>query len=350
MNVYGFHNPDEIDTWEKDPDDNVYRGWNAGNAEFSWLRSSYNVDYDATYVNEEGERKPIYWILYPASTDAVGDRQTHSYKYIIEAAQKEIDEEIPARIAGSKDYWDNIYMKGVKEDVAAAMAVVNTYKGYEAGYQKWVEDRIAAEQARNKAQMDEFDAREAERAALANYDAKKLIADEGMWVYDEKWQVYTEIYGNKTPSNKTRKDNFTFVPLTKAIEKLEGETEDYYKAEKALYDLAKTAWDTAVADKDISLNDVKSILEAIEAKKADYDDNITELNLVKKLLQKTLEYGKLALEVFVQAYDEEIEELDEKIDVYSAIANMYKTIMNYYLGIVEEAVIEEPVEVEGEEE
>jgi len=311
------------------PEDNLTPAINLktpGKHNFGWLISSYEVDYEATMLDPEtGETILIADYLYPTgdkakevSVKAKYTEATNTFKedpktiYFDENGKKITDPEDPT-IARVPDYRQSMTFKNeilqkkidtaselVKDATAQAeklvtakenkakelKALFNKYKATEQAYKEWLKDRQDAEKDYNKALMDEFDAKQEYLAAKAKYDALKTVVDKDVWVY--------------TGENPNKNDGFVKMDVYQTIDwlekqnkRLEGEIED---ARQALSD------------------------------------------------------GKKALAYVNEIIDEAIEVLSERIEIMNAIANKYKAIMNAYLGIVEEGVDAEPVEVEGDEE
>ena len=326
--------PDEIGELEMGnyghksrPYDNLPRG-GVEKSNFGWLISSYEVDYEATMVDPEtGETILIADYLYPTGDKAkevtvkakyTEPNSINTYgKFTADVKVKYLDENgkvVPEASAAkvpdfskSMAFENEILQKKIdtaaelvkdataqaeelvtaKENSAKELkALFNKYKATEQPYKDWLKDRQDAEKDYNKALMDEFDAKQDYLAAKAKYDALKAVVDKDVWVY--------------TGQNPNVNDGFVKMDVYQTIDwlekentRLEGEIED---ARQALSD------------------------------------------------------GKKALAYVNEIIDEAIEVLSERIEIMNAIALKYKAIMNAYLGIVEEGVDAEPVEVEGDEE
>jgi len=352
MEAYGY-NPDEV---SGDEDDDAYEYWRKPNkAQFSWLRSSYMADYEATMINTDahndygykvGEEMPIAvffedFVLRPANgliegalpsvviplgdddddddddddepgevipstprlvpvTDEDGKpvlSYKTSYKHQAEMAQEYVDVIAPKILAYQKSVKEE-KLATFKADMKEIMDAVNAFKAKEDSYKKWIKARIDAEQKVNEAKIDKFKANKVLTEAKADYEAAKAAADGMVWMYIPKVKnAAGEWVAN--PSD-TDGDGFVQVSIPEAIKEIEAENEE------------------------------------IEARKHE--------------LELDLKYGKLTYQTVMEVLDETIEVLSADIEVWTAIALKYQAIMNAYLGIVEDGVEAEPVEAEGDEE
>ena len=341
LDLYMGFNPDVIDSVRPNDDWWEYYGESAS-YEFGWLLSNYHVDYTSTVLTPDGETVSVAEILFEEIYDDEEDEYvpdvTNSLQYKIDEAQAIIDAQ-PEELAEAKAEAEKD-LKNFEEYLGRLIERVNGYKAYEAGYQSWVAERNAAEEAVNEAKKAAFDAEQVKDDAVALYEALDIVANEGMWIYN--------------PDNDTdgiiNDEDFEWITIAEEIEKLEGKTALLQDAVKALSSAASVAVGAAM-DMSINDEDAKAIIEAVLE---DFDEftedgiSIAELKAAKKVLQEVLKQGKVGLQIVLEAFDEEIAELDEKIEVYTKIAGIYKAVMNAYLGIEDEAVVEEPVDGEGE--
>ena len=344
LNLYMGFNPDVINSVR--PADNWWDYDNeSASYEFGWLLSNYHVDYTSTVLTPDGETVSVAEFLFEIYDDEEDEwvpDVTNSLQYKIDEAQAIIDAQ-PEELAEAKAEAEED-LKNFEEYLGRLIERVNGYKAYEAGYQSWVAERNAAEEAVNEAKKAAFDAEQVKDDAVALYEALDIVANEGMWIYN--------------PDNDTdgiiNDEDFEWITIAEEIEKLEGKTALLQDAVKALSSAAGVAVGAAM-DMSINDEDAKAIIEAVLE---DFDEitedgiSIAELKAAKKVLQEVLKQGKVGLQIVLEAFDEEIAELDEKIEVYTKIAGIYKAVMNAYLGIEDEDVAGEtgPLDGEGDDE
>ena len=344
LNLYMGFNHDVIDSVR--PADNWWDYDNeSASYEFGWLLSNYHVDYTSTVLTPDGETVSVAEFLFEIYDDEEDEwvpDVTNSLQYKIDEAQAIIDAQ-PEELAEAKAEAEED-LKNFEEYLGRLIERVNGYKAYEAGYQSWVAERNAAEEAVNEAKKAAFDAEQVKDDAVALYEALDIVANEGMWIYN--------------PDNDTdgiiNDEDFEWITIAEEIEKLEGKTALLQDAVKALSSAAGVAVGAAM-DMSINDEDAKAIIEAVLE---DFDEitedgiSIAELKAAKKVLEEVLKQGKVGLQIVLEAFDEEIAELDEKIEVYTKIAGIYKAVMNAYLGIEDEDVAGEtgPLDGEGDDE
>ena len=233
--AYGY-NPDQIASLgDLLPDhDNIY---GTSNHQFGWLKSSYNVDYEATCLNRDGERVSIASFLYPFTWNPF----ENSLKYQLEETEEDINVNLPKWVTDAEKYWaDDI--KAYKSTVATIVATVNGYKADEAGYKAWVAEREAACEARAEATKAEFDARKAKNDANAEYVAARAALNGGV--------IYEII-----DTDRNGKFDYVAVPINKAIEDLEDENETLEKQNERWYQTLK--------DGKVALGVVNEILDEL---------------------------------------------------------------------------------------
>jgi hypothetical protein len=300
------------------PRDDV-SSYDSETANLSWLVSNYNVNYNATKLNQAGKEVYIASVLYPTgvlsikknAVSATPDKVSSSSELVKEEGveptvdmiknslqfQIEFDTNlykvvIPEMTAGSKTWWEN-EKKEYKARLDGIMDKVNAFEAYESSYKDWIKERQDAEKKVNEAEIARFKAEQAEIEAKANYDAAKAAADGKVYLWNEnktKWQQ------NGRNWERVPDPGFVEVSIPDAIKMIEAENEE------------------------------------IEARKYQ--------------LQLDLKYGKLTYQTVMQVLDETIQTLSADIEIWTAIANKYKAIMNAYLGIVDETVAEEPADEE----
>jgi DNA repair exonuclease SbcCD ATPase subunit len=267
-----------------------------------------------------------------------------------ERIQKKID-----AVPGLKEDAEAIAKDKVdafKANVDAIKAKVNAYKDFWTGYDNWLKECRDAEKDYNDALKEVFDAKQKYNAAKADFEAAEAAANQTIFVYTgEKPGTKITIGGKKYTVDG---EGFIELSIEDEIERLEGSMELLVSSSDALIAIASDLINDVmhVEQQSDAVDMIKKALAEIQADKNRYikGNSNFELNLVKKILEEALSYGKVALSTVVNAYDAEIDQLDEEIVVWDAIANKYKTIMNAYLGIVEEGVVAEPVVEEGDEE
>ena len=327
--------PDKIVEWSSNMNTgDIYNAYGDNrSAQFSWMKSNYYVDYNATVIDlagGKGERIAIADLLYGKNNFW---RFVNSYQWQVEYAQNEIAA-LPDRLA---DYTkaQNAEVADYKTAAAALMQQINGFKAYEAGYQSWVADREKAEAAFNEAKKAEFDAKVAYKEVEAEYEALEATANGYIWIYD--------------PDNdEANDDKFVNVPVNEAIKQLEGDTKDLFVIRGGLMELAGDAL-AATADQKVTGKEMGAILKDIAAINFENLNSIAGLNFTKALLQEALKVGKVTLQVVLDAFDAELAVIDEEIDLQTKVAAVYKAIMNGWLGIVEESEGETaPLDGEGE--
>ena len=309
----------------------IYNAYgNDRSAQFSWMKSNYYVDYNATVIDlagGKGERIAIADLLYGKNNFW---RFVNSYQWQVEYAQNEIAA-LPDRLA---DYTkaQNAEVADYKTAAAALMQQINGFKAYEAGYQSWVADREKAEAAFNEAKKAEFDAKVAYKEVEAEYEALEATANGYIWIYVGEG-------GNE--------DGFKRVPVNEAIKQLEGDTKDLFVIRGGLMELAGDAL-AATADQKVTGKEMGAILKDIAAINFENLNSIAGLNFTKALLQEALKVGKVTLQVVLDAFDAELAVIDEEIALQTKIAETYKAIMNGWLGIVDDETEGETAPVDGE--
>jgi len=240
---------------------------------FGWLISSYQVDYMATYLGEDGKEHLIAKLLYPE----VKNPFASSLQFKVDVAQNLIDEVLPAQLA-AYEKAQNKKVKNFKAEVASILEKVDAYKSLKDEYVAWVDARNEADEAYNEAKMDTYDAAMVFVDAKADYKAAEAVVNEGMWVYDPNEEI--EIEGAE------RQNGFVLVPIAQEIARLEAENEE------------------------------------LEAQNEFYRNVLTD--------------GETVLATVNQILDEKIQTISDNIKILTAISAQYKAIMNAYLGIEEE--------------
>ena len=325
----------------------------------NWLRSNFNLnpDYEYIYDVKEENGKLVIKKKAVATRGGAYDRSNSLSVKKADLAKRIANE--PTNLQERIDGIENSQaVKDLKDGIADVKAALKVYKGYESEYKTWVADREKAFKVWQDSRKTSYEAMVDEFEAKSAYEATETLANSGMWVYDPDWTIWNTVYTTQAERNaaiyagyRSFEQGFSFIPVNKAIEQLEGETVNLYTLVRGLYTTAnETLVTDAIKDNNLSLAEANNIINTIEEATKTNVDNIAELNFVKKLLQETLKYGKLYLETVIEAYDEEIAQLQDEIDTWNVIAAKYKAIMNAWLGIVDEAVVEEPVEEEGDEE
>ena len=343
--AYNLFNPDEIAELDENPVDDKYKN-NPGNAQYSWLLSSYHVDYEAKMIDFETDKfVPIASKLYPGKNlkdfrgrdvlDENGEKlpnYAHSLAYQLERWNA-YKAETPERIAKYKAK-NAEKLADFKKDIQELAAKVNSFKAHEATYLSWIESLNEGEAALDEAKKAEFDAKLVKDDAQAAYDALEATANGKMWIYVGKSNEYP--------------DGFKEVPVNEAIKQLEGDTKDLFVIRGGLMELAGDAL-AATADQKVTGKEMGAILKDIAAINFENLNSIAGLNFTKALLQKALQVGKVTLQVVLDAFDAELAVIDEEIALQTKVAETYKAIMNGWLGIVPNDESETaPVDGEGE--
>ena len=365
------------------PHDNIYNINNGKESPFSWLKSSYHVNYEATAIDiETGKRKLIADILYekiPAqAVEVTADYKKDKNAFTVSVKKPYIDEDgkkveedeaaVIPDITKSLTYQNEVLqakVDGVEvlvADVASQVekmvgeyqneaeglkALLDKYKASEPGYKAWVKDRQNAEAAYNQAKMDEFDAKQEYIAAKADLEADEAKANQSFYVY----VGVGETLGDKAADE----EGFVALDIEEQIKYLEGDINALKTGATALFTIAAAAEEqhnNVVDEQEITIDELQEAFEEL-TKLGDNTlptSSIAELTFTKKVLEQALKAGKVGLQIIIDAFDEEIAELEEKIEVYTKIAETYKAIMNYYLGIADEAIVPDEEEIEGDDE
>ena len=309
VKVYIKYNPDEIDELDENPWENLYT--NPQDAEFSWINSSFQVDYTATVYDADGEEVAIadlyptvksmgleVTVVPPTSMDGKFDFDVEqvffdedgneveeaeaalvpnyflSLSYENEFLQQIIDA-TPEFIAAAEELA-NGFVKGVAEHAEEISENAQAYKAYEESYEAWVDERLEASEAVIEAEKDTFDAKKEYQDALAAYEATEAIVDEGMWVYDPNEEIEEAAY---------HQDGFAWIPINDTIEYFEDQNADL-AAENEFY-------------------------------------------------RNVLTDGKKVLTVVNEIIDQKLQVVSDNLEILGTIAFKYRAIMNAYLGIVE---------------
>jgi hypothetical protein len=309
LKVYIKFNPDEIDELDEYPWENLYD--NPRDAEFSWINSSFQVDYTATVYDADGEEVAIadlypkiksmgleVTVVPPTSMDGKFDFDVEKVFYDedgneVEEAEaalvpnyflslsfeneflQQIIDATPEFIAAAEDLATE-FVKGVAEYAQEISENAQAYKAYEESYLAWVDERLEASEAVIEAEKDTFDAKKEYEDALAAYEATEAIVDEGMWVYDPTEQIEEAAF---------HQDGFAWIPINDTIEYFEGENE--------------------------------------------------KLAFENKFYQNVLTDGKKVLTVVNEIIDQKLQVVSDNLEILATIAFKYRAIMNAYLGIVE---------------
>ncbi len=326
------------------PDD-AYAGsenwYDEDDAKFSWINSSFQLDYTATMLNAFGEEVLIGETLYPndpwdmsetvwtvkwdgnifyttTHAEATGEEYYgcwNSLAYRVEYYQAFVD-----AADGMVDDAHDIITTEVQKRQAEAdemIAYINSYKDKEASYLEWTADRENADLMYNEVQKDTYDAWQVYSFAEAIYEATDAVANQKYYIYD--------------PENDDADINgFVELTISEAIEAIEGNISQLYASVEGL--------GTVVGI--IRNHDIEGAIQLLSEYDAKGNKSIFELKMVKKVLEETLKAGKVTLELVLETLDERVEWIDEQIQIYQLIADTYKTIMYGYLGIVEEDAVD----------
>jgi hypothetical protein len=318
--VYLKYNPDEIDELELGvhPWENLYN--NPKDAEFSWINSSFQVDYTATVYDWDGEEVAIadiypktksmgleVTVVPPTSMDGKFDIEVEEVFYDedgneVEEAEaalvpnyflslsykneflQQIIDATPEFIAEAEELATG-FVKSVAEYAEEISENAQAYKAYEESYEAWVDERLEASEAVIEAEKDTFDAEKEYQEALAGYEATEAIANEGMYIYDPTGEE-TGLVPNE--------DGFVWITLKDSIK--------HFKQEN----------------------------KRLEAENQFYQNVLTD--------------GKKVLSVVNEILDQKIQVISDNLQILATIAFKYRTIMNAYLGIVDEEVNNDEVE------
>jgi hypothetical protein len=341
IKLYAF-NPNHIGEYDDvDIDELWYYLWEA---QFSWVRSSYNVDYTAQILCPDGEYRYIAEMLHEVDLTDPDEPEfyaRHSFAYKIEVLQSFIDGK-DEYLAGFKEGVEK-QLQEVVGEIEEIRPNINAYEAHEASYLAWIESISAYETALNEAKKATFDAKQKVEIAQAVYDALDAVANGGLWVYDPDKTIFHKVYGDNAVEieNVNRSDNFTWITVNEEIARLEGATDVLHEILGNLIVTVITGEGEMPDFEDFDIEDLDKLGIS--------PDSIAGLSFAKKFLQEVLKQGKISLQVVLASYDEELAMLDEQIDLYTKLAAIYKGIMNANLGIVEESEGETgPLDGEGE--
>ena len=298
-------------------------------AEYSWINSNFELDYRATMLDMYGEEVLIGEFLgWSEETVEIPTFTTNwnGNRFSVDVSWDATDETVYGPY-NSDSYWVEYYGQYVdaaedlldqavaiaednvqkKQDAAdEIIAAANAFKAKEESYKAWVAEREEADKAVMQAEIDVFLAHSDYIETKAGYEALEAIADGKFYFY-----VGEGVTG-------ADEEGFVELSINEAIEELEGNVGMLYNAVAQL---------VGVINGDFDVEDLQ-----------EYDtDNksIFELTLVKKLLVKAKEYGKVTVEIVLEMLDDQINYIDEQIDIWTVIADKYKVAMFAYLGIDE---------------
>ena len=338
MKLYAY-NPNHIGEWNELGIDDIWAG--TDDAQYSWWKSSYSVDYTAKMVDLETaeyyfiatalngpkmkDGKAVTTKLENGQEIVVPKNFNGSPSYQIAAIEEEIaakPEDIAAyKAEAAEDLAEEL------EDIEEVRANVKAFQAHEAGYTAWLDELSEAEEAVNEATKVEFDAKVVKDLAAATFKAIDAIANEGMYMF----------VGGANDVDKEA--SYRWFKLQDAIEYLEGTSAVLNQCVAGL---------VAVADLSISVNfedgiatnhaKISAIANALQQYAVQYGRSIVGLNVVKKLLEKVLEYGDVAESTVLEMLDERLQWNEERIAILNAIAEKYKTVLYAYLGVDEEEV------------
>ena len=341
IKLYAF-NPNHIGEYDDEDIEDLWR--RLFRAQFSWVKSSYNVDYTAQILCPDGEYHYIAEMLNEVDLtdeDEPVFTASHSLAYQIEKLQSVID--------AKDEYLEwfegkvNDELQDVLDDIEEVREGVMPYKALESSYLDWIDEIGKAENGLNELKKAAFDADKEYKTAKAVYEGVKYIADGFVYVY-----VGEGVSG-------ADEEGFMKLNINQAIKQLEGSNMDLRTIVGGLMQVVMLANDDDDDDDDRydsdPVNNALVRIPAVEAHATGFGFghmSIAELQFTKELLQDALKYGKIALQYVLESYDEELAKIEEEIDFWAILANKYKAIMNTYLGIVDDTVVAEPVE--GDEE
>ena len=270
-------------------------------------------------------------------------------------------EALEKQIAGIRE-GDN----ELKAQIANVKAALEQYKAYESEYKTWVADREKAFKAWQDTRKASFEAMLDEFEAKSEYESTEALANGGMWVYDPDWTIWNTVYTTEAERNaaisagyRNFQEKFSFIPVNKAIEQLEGDIMEIkmYVGKKLVPFIMNAIFDdekevtTASASGSPALGSGDAQIAAPNETGFDFGmfNSIAGLNFAKSLLQEALKVGKVTLQVVLEAFDAELAVIDEEIALQTKIAETYKAIMNGWLGIVPNDESETgPLDGEGE--
>ena len=205
------------------------------------------------------------------------------------------------------------------------------YKGYEAEYNAWVEDRMEAYDAWNEAKVESHDAKAVYQVAKAVYDAINAIANQKIFFYDP--MVNGKNITGKTPNA----EGFVELTIQEEIERLEGTSAVLNDCVAGLIEAAAVSID--LDGLEISNVNISAMVGKLQQYAEKYGTSIVGLNVVKKVLEKVLEYGEIAESTVLEMLDERLEWNEEQIAILNAVAAKYQSLMYMYLGIDAEDVL-----------
>ena len=313
-------------------------------AEFGWLNSNFQLDYNATMLNQYGEEEYIGEVLYgdlwepdyDLEPGVIWDEDMDDFDwgffypetgeevvaidYSLAFAVKVLTEAVNSadEFKAQAEEIAKLLVAAKQAEVDEVLAAVNAHKATEASYLEWVEERLEAAEDAIDAEKAEFDAKQVYILAKAEYDALEAIANEGMWIYDPE-------------NDNANADGFVWITIKEEIEKLVGTT-------AVLNDCVLGLVNAAAASIDLSGNwkvNVSAAINKLVQYANTYNNSIVELNVVKKVLETVLKYSDVAEEKVLEMLDTQLEWNEEMIDIWTALAAKYKDIMNAYLGIVD---------------
>ena len=317
------YNPNHIGEYDEAEIANLWT--NPVDAQYSWWYSSYMVDYTAQVLTPDCEWVYIAELIDDAEYDEdeeelVFEEGSFSNAWQIEQIKDQIAN-LPAYLEAFKAFSAMVEQMRLAE-IENIRANVMDFEHREAEYTAWLADLSEAEEAVNEAMVAEFDAEVVANVAKAVYVAIDAVANEGMWIF----------VGDAEDVDDD--DCYVFVTIQEAIEHFEGTSAALNECVLALADVVSATVNIDLAQPSLNV-DVAAFITTLAAYADEYGDSIVELNIVKKVLEKVVEYSDIAEETVLEMLDEHLQWNEEQIAILTAIAEKYKTVMFAYLGIDE---------------
>ena len=284
-----------------------------------WIQSNYNLDKTFAFVSEiKNDKVPAYIVKKTANKELNDDAACSKSISAVNAA-------LAAQVAGEPAALAKLVaneqakINDIKDEVAKVKAALAELKGYEADYDSWVNDRMEAYDDCIDAEIVSHEAWKDYIAAKAVYTALEDIAQQKVYVYDPE-------------NDDANIEGFVELTISEEIERLQGTSAVLNECVAGLVEAAAVSVNIN-GDLSISKVNISAIVGVLQDYAEEYGTSIVGLNVVKKLLEKVLEYGDVVESIVLEMLDERLEWNDEQIAILNVVAAKYQSLMNMYLGI-----------------